>query len=171
VASIDLPLHGARASSKLTERFLGGLGQPEPDADAVWTLLWDEFLRQAIADLDRALSALSTLGGGPPGRVVCVGTGLAAATTAAFCSADPRPNATALAPGPPIFGAAEAQASAALARFAPRPVLIVEDGPAARTLAQAAGSPVSSIDAESGDPEAALRAATPFVLDQLGVGG
>jgi fermentation-respiration switch protein FrsA (DUF1100 family) len=59
VLSIDFPLHGERRSAKLTERVLAALARP--GALMQDAALWSELVRQAVADLGRALDAAARL--------------------------------------------------------------------------------------------------------------
>jgi hypothetical protein len=173
VASVDLPLHGERSSSKLTQRLLGGLGREGGEPDGVFDVLWAQFIHQAVWDLGRLLDALAQLGsdvGIAANRVACAATGLGAVSTAAFCGGDTRPTAAALAPGAARLGTAENDACTGLSGFSPRPLAIVGEGEAAQALASAAGPGAASLLSSGGDEGAALRAMTPFLLDQL-VGG
>ena len=113
VASIDLPLHGERASGKISEL----LSRP---------LLWQEFLRQSVLDLQRATDVLQDQGDVAHERLGYDGIGLGAVVGAAFCTADPRPRAVALAPaaeGAEHLGDLETVA----ARVAPRPAIVLSD--------------------------------------------
>lgn len=152
VASIDFPLHGERASTKLTERFLMGLGSAErhpgsgvPRADAI---LQVEFARQAVADLRRTVSALADHPDIDGERVAYAGFSLGGIVGALFCAADPRPCAAALALAGGGFGPAEVDPCGVVGRIAPRPLLMVNARhdatvPAAATekLFEAAGEP------------------------------
>jgi len=119
VATIDLPLHGARADLKL-RALLPRAGESAPD----WRrALGREFTRQAVIDLERTLDALSALEWIDPDRIVYVGFGLGGRLGAAFCALDPRIRAAALAPstrGPELDGA---EPDAWMARIPPRPLL------------------------------------------------
>ncbi len=90
VAAIDLPLHGARASAKLSERFRQGLfhsgcGFPE------WSQLWQEFVCQSVSDLSRGCDILSAHGAVDVRRSVYVGWELGGMVGAALCAISPRP--------------------------------------------------------------------------------
>jgi len=124
VASIDFPLHGARASAKLTERLIATLRDLEP-ADPESTLLAREFFRQAVVDLQRALSALEGFPSLDPKRVAYAGFSLGTIVGATFCGIDPRPRAAAFALGGGGFGPPEFDPGRQIGRFAPRPVLFV----------------------------------------------
>jgi len=132
VAAIDLPLHGARGDAKLGTRLLRALAG---EHDAAPAALVEEFARQAVVDLERALDALIPLPEIDAERVGFVGFGLGAQLGAAFCGLDPRVRAVALA-----FEADGSRAVPGLAppeehgpRIAPRPLLeLREPGSAAR---------------------------------------
>ena len=113
VASIDLPLHGARASAKLSARLAGAGGTPTRDALSCELLL--DFARQAVLDLRRCLDALPGLLPLDARRIAFAGAGLAAALGALLCAQEPRLRAAVLAevagrlpaelePGPPRHG-------------------------------------------------------------------
>ena len=94
VAAIDLPLHGARGDAKLGARLLRAL---TGERDAVPAALAEEFARQVVVDLERALDALTPLPEVDAERIGFVGFGLGAELGAAFCSLEPRVRAVALA--------------------------------------------------------------------------
>ena len=166
VVTIDLPLLGERRSAKLSERLYSGLGATQPD-DAVWTLLFEEFVRQSIADAARTLDAVDEFALARADAAICVGTGLGALIAAAFAGCDPRVKAAALAAGAKALGADERHASGSLSQF-DGPVAVVQEGAAASAFAEAASTSVVPVAATGDGPEAALRALTPFVIEQLG---
>jgi cephalosporin-C deacetylase-like acetyl esterase len=125
VAAIDFPLHGARADQKLLRRL----------ADGRDALLAAEFARQAVIDLERALDALASIAEIDAKRIAYVGFGLGAQIGSAFCALDPRPVAAALAPNVGAALAAGPDPARHLGRIAPRPVLRVEEPPAAAAAA------------------------------------
>jgi len=123
VASIDLPLHGGRASAKLGALLRAGLRDAEPEPLARDLAI--EFARQAVLDLRRCLDALPRLARVDAERIAYAGSGVAAALGAHLCAQDPRLRAAVLA------GAAgrlpsELDPRAALGRIAPRPLLFVD---------------------------------------------
>jgi dienelactone hydrolase len=142
VASIDLPLHGARASGKiggLLRSALHGDTDPTPIARAIGR----DFARQAVLDLRRSLDALPRVARLDATRIAYVGVGLGAGLGAHFCAQDPRPRALVLAGAsgclPP-----ELDPRTALESIAPRPVLFVEaqaDRGRAEALHAAAAEP------------------------------
>ncbi len=130
VAAVDFPLHGARADQKL----LGLLGDG-CHRDPRRAVLAAEFVQQAVIDLERALDALATTAWIDAERIAYVGFGLGGQVGSAFCALDPRPAAAALAPGVRAGLAAGPDPARYLARIAPRPVLRVEQPPAAAAAA------------------------------------
>jgi dienelactone hydrolase len=153
VAAVDLPLHGARADAKLGARLaraLAGERGAAPEA------LLEEFARQAVVDLERALDALTPLPEIDAERVGFVGFGLGAQLGAAFCSLDLRVRAVAL-----VFEAAGRTAPGFAAQecvpgIAPRPLLELREpeGPA-----RGAASPDPGI----------LSATLQFLVSHLGL--
>ena len=88
VARIDLPLHGRRASPKLSDRLISGyrsLAANQP-LDADTRALVEEFARQSISDISRAAQALSELDTIDADRIALVGLGVGG--TAALWSAN-----------------------------------------------------------------------------------
>jgi dienelactone hydrolase len=124
VASIDFPLHGARASAKLSERLLGGLENPAEPGEG-GAILRREFFAQAVVDLRRALDALEQLPEIDGERVAFAGFSLGTVVGAAFCGLDPRPRAAAFAIGGGGMGPPEMDPARTVGRFAPRPSLFV----------------------------------------------
>jgi dienelactone hydrolase len=92
VASIDFPLYGQRASSKLTELLIAGL-RTSSGASEDAELLVREFVHQAVVDLRRALEGLEQQPEIDGERVAYAGFGVGAIVGAAFCGLDPRPQA------------------------------------------------------------------------------
>jgi dienelactone hydrolase len=124
VASIDFPLHGERASTKLSELLLGGfhaLSTAGEDAE----ILVREFVHQAVVDLRRALDALEQLPEIDGERVAYAGFSLGTIVGATFCGLDPRPQAAAFAIGGGGTGPPEIDPARTVGRFAPRPSLFV----------------------------------------------
>jgi dienelactone hydrolase len=147
VAAVDFPLHGGRGNAKLGVRLARALSG---ESDAAPADLVEEFARQAVVDLERALDACASIPELDMERVAYVGFGLGALLGAAFCSLDPRVRAAALAfPGAGAGdGAPALDARAYVARIAPRPLLLVHAGSGdpsaardARALFDAAGEP------------------------------
>ncbi len=103
LVSVDLPLHGHRASPKLSERLVAGLAR-QAGGEAIdrnGAVLVEEFWRQATIDLARTLDAALALGGLDPKRIGLVGIGLGAALVEALLAQDARPRAAILV-RPPI---------------------------------------------------------------------
>jgi len=176
VAAIDLPLHGRREDHKLASQLapnLASSGTRHGDALAI------ELARQAVIDLERALDALTTMDGVDPDRIAYAGFRLGALIGAAFCALDPRPRASVLALGGAGLALADIDPGAYVARFAPRPLLLVnalrDDAvprEAAEALARAARDPVKQLWFDAGPedlPEAALAAIWEFLANALGL--
>jgi dienelactone hydrolase len=179
VASIDFPLHGERASSKLTETLLASLGAPGAGGvEATPNLLQAEFVRQAVADLGRALDALEPLPEIEAARIAYAGFSLGAILGALFCPGEPRLRAAALAlGGGGFFAGAALDPTRSLAGFAPRPVLLVNalrderiPRSAAEALHAAAGDPKEVLWFDCGHrdlPGLALKAMWTFLAREL----
>jgi dienelactone hydrolase len=172
VASIDFPLHGERASAKLSQRVLGGLasgGAGDP-------LLLD-FAAQAVRDLERALDALALHPEVDTGRTVYAGFSLGTILGTLFCVRDPRVRAAALAIGGGGLGPEAVDPARHIARFAPRPVLFVNatrdqtiPRERAECLHAAAGEPKEVIWFDCGHadlPGKALKAMWQFLRPHL----
>jgi dienelactone hydrolase len=124
VASIDFPLHGERASEKLSQRVLETLA-PDRGSDPLGARLWVEFVHQAVIDLRRTLDALEQMADVDARRTTYAGFSLGTILGVPFCAADPRPRAAALAIGGGGFGPPEVDPVRHVGRIAPRPVLFV----------------------------------------------
>jgi dienelactone hydrolase len=92
VAAIDLPLHGDRASPKLSERLIASIARHERGGalDRNSAVLVEEFWRQATIDLVRTLDAVLALDGFDPERVGFLGLGLGAGLGSALLAHDDR---------------------------------------------------------------------------------
>jgi dienelactone hydrolase len=177
VLSIDFPLHGERRSAKLSERLLAALADPR--ALGSGEVLWTEFVRQAVHDLQRALDAAARLPEVDAGRIAYASFSLGTILGAAFLASDPRPRAAALAIGGGGFGPASVDPVHHIGRFAPRPILFVnatrdETIPraAAEALHAAAGEPKRVEWFECGHsalPGRALKAMWVFLRAELGL--
>jgi dienelactone hydrolase len=166
VVSIELPLHGERASAKLSERLLGALGSDaaalpaHAELDPVARLLRIEFTRQAIADLRRCLDAVSRIAAIDPRRIAFVGFGVGATVGTLFAAVDPRPAAVALAPPADRTAPAEVDPRRYVSEIAPRPLLLLDAGGSdetgAKRLFEAAAEPksIDSCDPLPSDPSA-----------------
>ncbi len=173
VACIDLPLHGARADRKLTQRLALGL----TGADPFGAELALEFARQAIIDMKRAVDALVTLDAIDSERIAFAGFSLGAMLGAVFCALDPRPRAAALALAGGGFGPSGTDPVEYIGRVAPRPVLLVNarrdsvvSPAAAEALFEAARQPKQQhwFDTDHGTlPGAALKAMLEFLSGPL----
>jgi dienelactone hydrolase len=175
VAAIDFPLHGGRGDAKLGARLARALSG---ERDAAPGDLVQEFARQAVVDLERALDACASLPELDLERVGYVGLGLGARIGAAFAGLDARVRAVALA-FPGAGDAADAlDAGAFVARIAPRPLLLIHAGRSdadgargARALFEAAGDPKQESRVGSdvpGDP-AVQQALERFLAPALGL--
>jgi dienelactone hydrolase len=176
VASIDLPLHGERASAKLSELLLTGLAGGHEDR-AHTRALWGEFARQAVHDLARALDALAPHPELDAARVGYAAFSLGAIVGALYCPQDARLRAAALALGGAGLGPPALDPGRHIARFAGRPLLLLNatrDERIPRTAAEAfhsaAGEPKQLLWFECGHadlPGAALKAMWQFLSDAL----
>lgn len=176
VASIDFPLHGERASAKLGELLFASLADPRT-ASASALALFDEFARQAVHDLGRALDALAPHLELDAKRVAYAGFSLGAILGALYCPQDPRLRAAALALGGGGFGPPALDPARHIARFTGRPLLLVNatrderiPRPAAEALHAAAGEPKQLLWFESGHddlPGQALKAMWQFLARLL----
>jgi len=122
VASLTLPLFGARRSPKLTaklEKAAGraSAGEPIDDTDGI---LLSEFTRQSVLELRRVLDVLDRVWDARVARIAYAGAGLGALVGAIFCAVDERPAAAAL---------TRVSSESWLAEIAPRPVHTLEDEP------------------------------------------
>lgn len=178
VASIDFPLHGERASAKLTEQLLPTLAAgARPSADSA--ALFGELVRQSVTDLSRAVDALSTLPEIDASRIAYVGFSLGAILGSLYVPYDPRVRAAILAVGGAGIGPPALDPTAHIGRFAPRPLLLVNASrderiprSAAEALHAAAGDPkqIEWFDAGHTDlPGAALKRMWSFLATHLGV--
>jgi len=179
VASIDFPLHGERANAKLTA-LLGEALAEGAQATPAGKAVLQEFVRQALIDLQRALDAAQQLPGVDAQRIAYAGLSLGSMLGATFCAIDPRPCAAALALGGGGFGPPEIDPAHHVGRFAPRPILFVNASrdarvprAAAEALHAAAGEPKEILwfDVAHDDlPGRALKAMWLFLQRQLGMG-
>ena len=180
VATIDLPLHGVRASAKMSERLIASAsdlmaGRPLARVDG---MLWSEFARQTTHDLRRCHDALEATPETDAKRVVFVGFSLGAMAGTLYCANDPRPRAAVLALAG-ATGAGVLDPAQWVGAIAPRPILFVnatrdETIPLAaseRLFRSAGAAPrVEWFDAGHGDlPGAALKSIWHFVRTQLGI--
>lgn len=177
VASIDFPLHGERASAKLTERALGYLAGAGAGHASESEALFLELARQAVLDLHRAVDALGRVPDVDASRLAYVGFSMGAILGAAFCAADRRVGAAVLAIGGGGFGPREIDPVHHVARIAPRPILFVNaerderiPRAAAEALHAAAGDPKETLwfDAtHAALPGIALKAMWAFLRREL----
>lgn len=176
VASIDFPLHGARADRKLAERLSAAMaGGGGGDGGG----LVFEFARQAVIDLERAFDALGGLDVIDEERIAYAGFSLGAMAGAAFCALDARPRAAALALAGGGLGPEAVDPARYIARIAPRPLLLVNASrdatvprAAAEALFAAAREPKQQLwfDApHDALPGEALKAMWGFLAQHLGL--
>lgn len=124
VASVDLPLHGQRASAKLGGMLRAGLGL-DPGGGPLAAGIAREFLRQAVLDLRRCVDALASFDAVDSARVAYAGLSLGAIVGASYCALDPRPRAVVLALGGADRAAGDLDPGRGVAAIAPRPILFV----------------------------------------------
>lgn len=129
VASISVPLFGARRSPKLTAKLERAVEASAAGGAIAPTdrILWAEFTRQAVLELRRALDALSEIGAPDP-RALAAG-GLAANAGAILCAVDERPRGAVLA-SLGCHGPDEIEPGRYLDRVDPRRVHRIEAGEA-----------------------------------------
>jgi len=176
VASIDFPLHGERASTKVGSLLRQGLGL-EAGGGPLAAGIAREFLRQAVADLHRCLDTLGTLEAVDPGRSAYAGFSLGAIVGAPFCALDRRPCAAVLALAGAHHGASDLDPCLHVGRIAPRPLLFVNatrdtliPRQRAARLHAAAGEPHEVLWFDSGHtdlPGRALQAMWRFLQQHL----
>ena len=179
VASIDFPLHGERASAKLSEQLLGVAAASVRAAHPDTVALWSEFSRQAVIDLGRALDALDAFPELDGRRVAYAGFSLGAILGALYCPTDARLCAAALALGGAGVGPRDFDPAAHIGDFAPRPLLFVNatrderiPRAAAEALHAAAREPkeIAWFDCGHNDlPGAGLKAMWSFLAKHLNV--
>jgi len=98
VLTVDWPLHGRRASPKLTAHLLRALACVEPGPDA--RPLVEAFAVQSALDLSRAVDAATAIPGVSTQRVALVGPGIGACLAGLLAAVDERAAALTLAPPP-----------------------------------------------------------------------
>ncbi len=161
VACLDLPLHGARASAKLSAALVeaaADLDRLEADPDRA--RLVGEFLRQSRWDLRGALGALVERPEIDATHCACVGVTLGALTGLHTWN-DPRVGAAVFVEAP-RGGPPGIDPSAALKRLG-RPALLVERTGADGLAGEAERLPLPAA------PEAAAAAIWPFLARALGL--
>jgi len=185
VATIDLPLHGRRASPKLSERLFRGIGDlTRGEAiDANTRALVEEFARQSTSDLIRGLDALCGLPEVDAERIGIVGLGVGAIVSAYLIAHDDRPRACVFAGGIGRFEDAELDPSARLAardatNVCPILVMAIAGDKAvsasdARAFFEAAPEPKDfaeisgKVKKSAGIPKAACQQAADFLAKHL----
>jgi dienelactone hydrolase len=92
VATIDLPLHGLRASPKLSARLISGLDRLASGSalDPETRALVEEFCRQATSDVARCLDALCALPEIDASRVALLGFGVGGSVASYLLAHDAR---------------------------------------------------------------------------------
>lgn len=148
IATIDLSLHGERASAKFSERLLTAIASDASSLDANGKALLTEFTRQSIADVARVLDAFTDLPVVDDARVAILGLGHGAALAALAASVDERLSAVILAANRAV-GIPEIDPQRHAGAIAPRPVLILggADSAVDNALFDACGEPRSRANA------------------------
>ena len=184
VATLDLPLHGERASAKMSARLLSSvdrsLADPTAQLDSVENMLWTEFARQAVHDLSRLVDALGSVDAIDVRRLAFAGFSLGGIVGAVFCALDPRPLAAALTVAGGGFGPPEVDPVAHISAISPRPVLMVNAlgderiaRAASEALFEAASEPKQIVWFEGTHrslPGAAMKEMWGFLRGHLGLG-
>jgi dienelactone hydrolase len=175
VASIDFPLHGERASAKLSERLVGGI-RHFADGKHPGGLM-HEFFHQAVADLRRTLDALERLPQTDVKRLGYASFSMGTLVGATFCGVDPRPRAAAFAIGGGGVGPPDIDPARTIAGFSPRPALFLNTTrdeifprATAEALFNGCGEPREQLWFEGGHrdlPGAALKAMWLFLQRHL----
>jgi len=127
VACIDLPLHGARSSPKLSARLIEGIDRILQDQrlDPETHALVSEFTRQSTSDLVRTLDAVTALEAIDAGRVGFVGFSLGAVVGSYLLAHDPRPSVAVLALAGGGLGPMELDPATYIGQGNARPLLVV----------------------------------------------
>ena len=118
VATIDFPLHGERASAKLSERIAS--------LDELDEGLWIDLAEQAVLDLRQLLVALDTDERITTERVVYAGFSLGGILGCLFCAEEPRVRAAAMAIAGAGIGPGATDPARFVGRIAPRPLHFVQ---------------------------------------------
>jgi len=176
VLAIDLPLHGERASAKLSERVLGAI-HAGAEPSALERSLWIDWVRQAVADLQRGVHAAGEHPAVDAARIGYVGFSLGALVGSVFCADEPRLAGAALAIGGAGLGPREVDPAVFVPRIAPRPLLFVsalEDETIPRRCAEALHAAAKETKevlwyacGHTNLPGAALKAIWTFLRKQL----
>jgi dienelactone hydrolase len=182
VATIDLPLHGHRASPKLSERLIRGIGAlARGDVlDLDMRALVEEFARQSTSDLIRAIDALGTLPEVDADRIALMGVGIGATASAYALAHDERPRACVLARGTGrlddaaldparLLGARKGEPACALLIMALTGDVEVSPS-ATRALFEAARAPKEFAEFETKDstlPRETIQRARDFLIQAL----
>jgi dienelactone hydrolase len=178
-AAIDFPLHGERASAKLTAPLASarGVGSVPGTFDAP---LVTELAGQAVSDLCRTVATLRGHPALDADRLVYVGFSMGTVLGAPFCAAEPSVRAAVFAVGGAGSGPAAIDPARHVGAFAPRPILFVNamrDETVPRELAEALHSAAREpkkvlwFDCGHDDlPGDALKAMWEFLEPHLGLG-
>ena len=129
VATIDLPLHGARSSPKLSARLLEGLSRlalPGAEVDCETRILVEEFCRQATSDLIRTLDALTALPLIDRERVGFFGQGIGGSVGCHLLAHDERTRAAVLSSILPLAGAPGFDPTRQISRSTVSSILVIE---------------------------------------------
>lgn len=160
IARLELPLHGRRSSPKLSERLVGGFRRLErgETLDADTRALVEEFARQSVSDVVRAVAALAEHDGIDGERFALFGgEGLGAAVAAwATPHLAPTPRAIVLAGGLGAFADPGLDPSACLAASAEGSRWLVVEGAAGEGPSAASESLRATL------PDDRLRALPPL---------
>ncbi|MCP4907242.1 MAG: hypothetical protein GY910_19880 [bacterium] len=181
IAAIDLPLHGRRASPKLSDRLVqavGALTRGET-IDAEGRALTEEFARQSTSDLIRGIDAIGILDEVDAERIGLVGQGVGATVSAYLLAHDDRPRACVFIGGAGRFEDAELDPATRLAgrssaKKCPTLVMAITGDPevspaSAHALFEAAPEPKEFVEISSkaggtgGLSEKAARRAADFL--------
>ncbi len=155
VASIDLPLHGARSSPKLSARLVAGLERigRDQELDPEAAALVEEFARQSTSDLMRTIDALASIDEIDAERIGFVGFSLGAMVGTYLLAHDTRPGIAVFALAGGGHGPADLDPARYLARAGGRPMLFVSakgderiSNESARALFEAAVGPKEFIE-------------------------
>ncbi len=178
IAAIDLPLHGDRASPKLTER-IHSLFEARSRLEPAGADVWVSFVRQAVHDLHAAVDGLTRHEALDPERIGFAGFGLGAIVGTPFCAQEPRLRAAALALAGGAFGPGCVDPVHHAPQLGARPLLLVNasrDARVPRSSAEALhraapdGARTLWFDCDHDDlPAEALDAIWEFLAGELGI--
>jgi dienelactone hydrolase len=179
VALIDLPLHGARSSPKLSERLIASVDRVARDEelDSESAVLLEEFARQSTSDLVRTIDALAACDEIDDQRIGFVGFSLGGVVGSYLLAHDTRPRVAVLALAGGGRGPMELDPATHIAAARSRPLLfLAAEGDrrvalqSARCLFEAAREPkefVSVVGDHGGLPGKALARIQSFLTEGL----